>query len=571
VALFVAFTTTHALPLLPGRTPHGQCRVPELLLSESLTTKEDSRTAKGGAIMANQWYYSKNGDKCGPVSSSELKALARAGKLLPTDLVWKEGISSWKPAGKVKGLFPAAPMAIPLFAAAPPPVRRAIASISPLVSSSNQPTIVKLPVSKKTLVICGVGLVAISVLFAALAAICGPGLTKYGKSKTEVTGDLALLQGQWKFEKVHGDTFKDTETIWTVSGDQITDKFRYTGSEPHQTFKSWKPGYEATHKYKVVLDTTTTPPRITYKGEKRDGTRGIYKLSDRELIICLFDWNTWFKGKRGVLTNEYFDDGFPRDFYDESKQEEILLQRKVAPVILRAVRIGEPPVIAKQSPKTKTSIIWVSDGAYHSAEPIPLLYGMPQHVMDQMPPSQKQLVKKIEESQQQLALARQAVNGFSANEIREKAEHKSKEELKAYWEERQQAGGFDGWVGQILLSGGAALVFGNSYGLGSTLDPERAYMSRESLCRISFGGKGGDISDTAKAALAKIRTGAWVQIKAGPGPDSLSRLLPSISLEGKQFRVNPGYLEFCNLNDIKELPGPAPKPAPYLNIGGVEP
>jgi hypothetical protein len=43
--------------------------VPELLLSESLTTKEDSRTAKGGAIMAIDWYYSKNGTNYGPVSS----------------------------------------------------------------------------------------------------------------------------------------------------------------------------------------------------------------------------------------------------------------------------------------------------------------------------------------------------------------------------------------------------------------------------------------------------------------------------------------------------------------------
>jgi hypothetical protein len=64
--------------------------------------------------MATDWYYSKNGSKHGPVASAELKALARAGKLLPTDLIWKEGMSSWKPATKVKGLFAAAPMAITL-------------------------------------------------------------------------------------------------------------------------------------------------------------------------------------------------------------------------------------------------------------------------------------------------------------------------------------------------------------------------------------------------------------------------------------------------------------------------
>jgi hypothetical protein len=62
--------------------------------------------------MATDWYYSKHGTNYGPVSSSELKALARAGKLLPTDLVWKEGVSSWKPAAKVKGLFPAVAVAV---------------------------------------------------------------------------------------------------------------------------------------------------------------------------------------------------------------------------------------------------------------------------------------------------------------------------------------------------------------------------------------------------------------------------------------------------------------------------
>ena len=39
VAVFVAFAATHGRGT-PGRTPHGQCRVPELLLSKSLTTRE---------------------------------------------------------------------------------------------------------------------------------------------------------------------------------------------------------------------------------------------------------------------------------------------------------------------------------------------------------------------------------------------------------------------------------------------------------------------------------------------------------------------------------------------------
>ena len=56
--------------------------------------------------MADQWHYSVNGEKKGPISSGELKQLASAGKLSRSDLIWKEGMANWVPAGKVKGLLP---------------------------------------------------------------------------------------------------------------------------------------------------------------------------------------------------------------------------------------------------------------------------------------------------------------------------------------------------------------------------------------------------------------------------------------------------------------------------------
>ena len=56
--------------------------------------------------MADQWHYSVAGEKKGPISSSELKQLASAGKLSRSDLIWKEGMANWVPAGKVKGLLP---------------------------------------------------------------------------------------------------------------------------------------------------------------------------------------------------------------------------------------------------------------------------------------------------------------------------------------------------------------------------------------------------------------------------------------------------------------------------------
>ena len=61
-----------------------------------------------------QWYYSKNGQQHGPVSSKQLKDLAASGELQPTNLVWKEGMKQWVAAGSVKGLF-VTPEVPPLF------------------------------------------------------------------------------------------------------------------------------------------------------------------------------------------------------------------------------------------------------------------------------------------------------------------------------------------------------------------------------------------------------------------------------------------------------------------------
>jgi len=57
--------------------------------------------------MARQWFYTHDSEQQGPVSAAELKELAAAGKLSRQDLVWAEGMSEWKPAGRMKGLFAA--------------------------------------------------------------------------------------------------------------------------------------------------------------------------------------------------------------------------------------------------------------------------------------------------------------------------------------------------------------------------------------------------------------------------------------------------------------------------------
>lgn len=55
--------------------------------------------------MSDQWYYSSTGDKVGPFSSQELRDLARAGSIQPTDTVWKEGVERGVVAARVRYLF----------------------------------------------------------------------------------------------------------------------------------------------------------------------------------------------------------------------------------------------------------------------------------------------------------------------------------------------------------------------------------------------------------------------------------------------------------------------------------
>ncbi|MEZ6139674.1 MAG: DUF4339 domain-containing protein [Zavarzinella sp.] len=57
--------------------------------------------------MSQEWYYSVDGDRQGPVGPADLKKLADQGKLRPDDLVWKDGMQDWMPAKSVKGLFSA--------------------------------------------------------------------------------------------------------------------------------------------------------------------------------------------------------------------------------------------------------------------------------------------------------------------------------------------------------------------------------------------------------------------------------------------------------------------------------
>ncbi len=52
------------------------------------------------------WYFTSDGMRCGPVTFEELQAMA-AGRVLDPrlDMVWKEGMDTWRQAGLLEGLF----------------------------------------------------------------------------------------------------------------------------------------------------------------------------------------------------------------------------------------------------------------------------------------------------------------------------------------------------------------------------------------------------------------------------------------------------------------------------------
>lgn len=56
--------------------------------------------------MASEWYVGRNGQQSGPFSTGQLKEMAAAGQLAAGDLLWNQGLESWVPVSKVKGLLP---------------------------------------------------------------------------------------------------------------------------------------------------------------------------------------------------------------------------------------------------------------------------------------------------------------------------------------------------------------------------------------------------------------------------------------------------------------------------------
>ena len=65
----------------------------------------------------DHWFYVQSGIQSGPIGTSALRTMSATGQIKATDLVWRQGMSDWALAARVKGLFPESVAAL-----TPPPL-----------------------------------------------------------------------------------------------------------------------------------------------------------------------------------------------------------------------------------------------------------------------------------------------------------------------------------------------------------------------------------------------------------------------------------------------------------------
>jgi hypothetical protein len=76
-------------------------------LDDSAPSRPNAARSLAGPGANGEWYYSHRGQEYGPVPKATLQQFAISGQLSANDLVWRDGMSEWVPAGSVEGLLPA--------------------------------------------------------------------------------------------------------------------------------------------------------------------------------------------------------------------------------------------------------------------------------------------------------------------------------------------------------------------------------------------------------------------------------------------------------------------------------
>lgn len=155
------------------------------------------------------WFYAKHGKQEGPVDLETLRSKLKGGEIIATDLVWREGMAEWTPAGEVAELTaaeassPAAPEAAgqapPPPQQAPPQTQGGMAMQQP--QAGMQPNMVAAPTSGLAIgsMVCGiVGLMLcyFNGLLALPAVICGHlAIKQIDKSMTPIGGRGMAIAG----------------------------------------------------------------------------------------------------------------------------------------------------------------------------------------------------------------------------------------------------------------------------------------------------------------------------------------------------------------------------------------
>lgn len=55
-------------------------------------------------VMPNQWYYAEGDQQRGPVPDEEIRTLLSSGRVAASQLVWRQGLADWVPAGTLAEL-----------------------------------------------------------------------------------------------------------------------------------------------------------------------------------------------------------------------------------------------------------------------------------------------------------------------------------------------------------------------------------------------------------------------------------------------------------------------------------
>jgi hypothetical protein len=154
--------------------------------------------------MADEWFYTQNGQQCGPVDFSQLQGLASSGSIHPNDLIWKQGMPNWAAAGTVTGVFgaaPSSPQPPPQAYAPPPPAQQGFPQPGgyPLNYPQIQQSSPHIGMAITSMVLSLIGLLCLGIITGPLGIIFGAialsGMNKSGDNRGRGMAVTGLVVG----------------------------------------------------------------------------------------------------------------------------------------------------------------------------------------------------------------------------------------------------------------------------------------------------------------------------------------------------------------------------------------